>query len=130
MQWREKMLTSELFVLAVVVVSLALIGIAVYQSRDKERIEGLEPMPMVIAAIGALALLELHRAPAIRPEMLPAVHASDVASTIRESRPARPDEAWRDTGSSGDTRHRIVAHDAVSLRGASGDDDERKLRGR
>jgi hypothetical protein len=82
-----------LFVLALVVVSLGLIGIAIYQSRGKASIEGLESMPMVIAAIAALTLLELHRAPAGRVEMLPAVHATEVAST-RETRPAGADEAW------------------------------------
>lgn len=79
------MLASELFVLALVVMTLGLIGVAVYQSRDKARIEGLESMPMVIAAIGALVLLELHRAPAVRQKTVPAVHAIDVASSVRES---------------------------------------------
>jgi hypothetical protein len=91
----EAMLASELFVLALVVMTLGLIGVAVYQSRDKAGIEALESMPMVIAAIGALALLELHRAPAVRQEMLPAVQAIDVAS-VPESEPAGRDAvlAW------------------------------------
>jgi hypothetical protein len=120
---------SEFFVPALMVVSLALIGVAAYQSREKAQIEGIESMPMVIAAIGAMALLESHRAPAPRAAIHPAAHAIHGAATVRDMDPAGPREAVRGEGSLANVPAHIMAHHAAPVLSAMCQHGERDGQG-
>lgn len=120
---------SELFVPALMVVSLALIAVAAYQSRGKAEIEGLESMPMVIAAIGAMALLELHRAPAVRPGIHPAAHAVHGAVIGRDIEPASQRDSVRHEGPLENVPAQIMAHHAAPVLSAICHHDERDGQG-
>jgi hypothetical protein len=120
---------SELFAPALMVVSLALIAVAAYQSRGKAEIKGLESMPMVIAAIGAMALLELHHAPAARPGIHSAAHPLRGAAIVREWEPAGQRETVRREGSLEHVPAQIMAHHAAPVLSAMCQHGERDGQG-